>query len=247
MLSKSNLQEIEMARLIVIWTCLSVTAVGYAEEVKPPKWGVLLPAISLASDYRFNGMSLSNREPVIQGSLHLWRPDGYYAGIWVSEVDFLDGETSIELDSYVGRNFSHGKYETKVELMYSAFDDHGIPGPTYDFFQLKTGVKRKFGDFSLGLAALWSPAGAAGAGTVSHLRSESEYRLNQYVKAIATFGRRWAEKGFDRTYWDVGLTFEWRKVDFDIRYSGTNLSKPECFYTDWCEGGFYTKITLASY
>lgn len=236
-----------MTRLFITVLFLLVSSIAHSEEVESPRWGVLLPAISFSTDYRFNGMSLNNREPVIQGSLHLWRPDGYYAGIWVSEVDFLDGETTLELDSYIGRNFFHGNYETKIELMYSAFNDDDVSGPTYDFFQLKTGVKRKFEDHTLGLAVLWSPSGSAGAGNVSHLRAEGEYKLNKFVKAVATIGHRWTEIGFDRAYWDVGLTFEWRKVDLDVRYSGTDLSKQECFFTDWCEPGFYSKITLASY
>lgn len=236
-----------MTRPIIIVTCWLVVSMAHSEVDENPKWGVLLPAISLSSDYRFNGMSLNNRDPVVQGSLYLWRPDGYYAGVWVSEVDFLDGETTFELDSYIGRNFFHGNYEAKIELMYSAFNDDDISGPTYDFFQLKTGVKRKFEDLTIGLAALWSPSGSAGAGNVSHLRGESEYTFNKFVKAVATIGHQWTEIGFDRTYWDVGLTFEWRKVDLDVRYSGTDLSKHECFFTDWCEPGFYTKITLATY
>lgn len=236
-----------MIRPIFILLAIWLAAPCAAEQEAVPKWGVLLPAISLTSDVRFNGMSLNNREPALQGSLHLWRPDGYYAGIWISQVDFLDGETSFELDSYAGRNFTRENYETKIELMYSSFNDDDVPGPTYDFLQLKLGITRTLGDLALGLAALWSPSGAAGAGDVNQLRAESEYRFNDHVKAKATLGRLWSTAGNDRTYWDVGFTFEWGKVDLDVRHTGTNLSKSKCFYTDWCEGGFYTKITLASY
>ncbi len=109
------------------------------EEVK----GLVLPAVSLASEHRFNGMSLTNRNPALQLSVHYWRADGYYAGIWTTNVDFLDSNnTSIELDSYAGRNFNLGNdVELKLEGMYTAFNDDE-PAPTYDFFQAKVGISR---------------------------------------------------------------------------------------------------------
>lgn len=218
-----------------------------AEAAKPSRWGILLPAISLTSDYRFNGMSLNDRNPALQGSLHLWRQDGYFAGLWISEVDFLDGETSLELDSYFGRTFKRDSYETKVELMYSAFNDDDVNGPTYDFLQLTIGVRYTFNALTLGTELAWSPAGSAGTERVNQLRGSSEYRINQHIKASTTLGRRWAQAGTHRSYWDAGVTFEWRKFDLDIRYAGTNLRRSQCFYTDWCDGGLYAKLTLASY
>lgn len=237
-----------MTRYFALFTALIIASSASAEEVPTSKHGFLLPAISIASDYRFNGISLSNREPVLQGSLHWWRPDNYYAGIWLSKVDFQDiGGTSIEIDSYIGRDFYHGRYQHKVEVLYSSFNDDEAQGPTYDFFQFKLGTKRAFEDLSVGLSVLWSPAGSAGAGSVAQLRSDVSYRISPQVKTSYTLGRRWAENGIDRTYWDVGLTFEWKKVDLDIRYVDTNLASSQCFFTDWCEGGLVTKITLASY
>ncbi|MEM1231764.1 MAG: TorF family putative porin [Pseudomonadota bacterium] len=224
--------------------CLS-TADAAADDA--PRWGVLLPAISLTSDHRFNGMSLSNRRPALQGSLHLWRPDGYYAGLWLSQVDFLDGHTTLELDSYLGRNWTRGQYETKFELMYTAFNDEEAPGPTYDFLQLKFGVKRTWSRATLGGYALYSPSGSAGVGRVGQLRSEASLKLLGRLKAVAVFGRWWSEDGIDRSFWDAGLTLEWRTIDLDLRYSGTNLARSQCFYTNWCEPGLYAKLTLASY
>lgn len=236
-----------MMRYFLLLGCLAVVSLARAETTAPNSLGVLLPAISLTSDYRFNGMSLNDRNPALQGSLHLWRPDGYFAGLWISEVDFLDGETSLELDSYFGRTFKRDSYETKVELMYSAFNDDDVISPTYDFLQLTVGVRRTFDALTLGTELAWSPAGSAGTGRVNQLRALSEYRINQHIKTSTTLGRRWAQSGTHRSYWDAGVTFEWRKLDLDIRYAGTNLPRSKCFYTDWCEDGLYAKLTLASY
>lgn len=239
-------------KLAFLLLCVTGNSLGSAlaseEAVEPPKNGLLLPAISLSSDYRFDGMSLSNRDPALQLSLHWWRPDNFYAGIWASQVDFLDAAgTDIEVDSYAGKNFYQGKYTWNVELMYTAFNDDDARGPTYDFLQLKAGGERRFDRLSLGLALHWSPAGSAGAGTVWQLKPRAAYTISEAVELNADVGRRWAENGFNRTYWSAGITFEWRKLDLEIRYSDTNLERRQCFYTDWCDSGVHAKLTLASY
>jgi hypothetical protein len=48
--------------------------------------------------------SLTAHEPTVQASLYWWRPDRFYAGLWMSRVDFSDlGDptTSVEVDVYL--------------------------------------------------------------------------------------------------------------------------------------------------
>src|SRR5689334_13090319 len=54
-----------------------------------------------ASDYRFDGASNSSGEPVLQASLHWWRPDHVFAGVFLTTVDYsgyYDPDTSYEVD-----------------------------------------------------------------------------------------------------------------------------------------------------
>ena len=43
--------------------------------------GKFYPSVSYTSDYRYNGVSYSGREPTPQASLHWLGPHGWYAGV----------------------------------------------------------------------------------------------------------------------------------------------------------------------
>ena len=57
--------------------------------------GVLATEITYASDYRFDGLSSSDNEPVLQGYAYWWRPDNWFAGVFASEIDrYVQGRAS---------------------------------------------------------------------------------------------------------------------------------------------------------
>ncbi len=68
--------------------------------------------IAATSDYVFRGLSQSDEEPVLQGSLDLVLPGGVYAGVWGSGVDKpfgavynqVGGDEDFEYDLYFGWN-----------------------------------------------------------------------------------------------------------------------------------------------
>jgi len=61
-------------------------------------------SVTLVSDYRFRGVSLSGGDPAIQGGITVTHDSGFYAGTWASSID--DGGTDVygdmELDLFGG-------------------------------------------------------------------------------------------------------------------------------------------------
>lgn len=58
-------------------------------------------SVTLASDYRWRGISMSNNEPALQGSLMANNKNGTYLGVWASSTDINNG-ASIEADFMAG-------------------------------------------------------------------------------------------------------------------------------------------------
>ena len=58
--------------------------------------------VGLVSDYRFRGLSLSDRRPAVQGGLAIEHDSGAYAGIWSSTIDESEGGAEAEVDLYAG-------------------------------------------------------------------------------------------------------------------------------------------------
>ncbi len=77
--------------------------------------------VTVASDYMFNGVSQTNNDPALQASLDYAGSNGWYTGVWTSNVDYGD-VAEREIDPYIGQY---------IELNDSWALDYGIAYYTY--------------------------------------------------------------------------------------------------------------------
>lgn len=68
--------------------------------------------LTLASDYRFRGVSLSDRDPAVQASVDVGY-HGFYAGVWTSNIARF-ADTRIETDLYAGYGGAVGGFEYQI-------------------------------------------------------------------------------------------------------------------------------------
>src|SRR6185295_4499979 len=76
------------AGLFAAATLLSATATTSVARADGA-WGPFTANISLTTDYRFRGISQSDRDAAVQGGFD-FAQNGWFAGVWASSVDFLD-------------------------------------------------------------------------------------------------------------------------------------------------------------
>ena len=96
-------------------------------------------SVALVSDYRFRGVSLSDRDPAVQVSLAYDRSNGWYAGAFASSLRFgRASQTRAQLVSYAGYAWRlRGGLNAEVGVDYSAFFG-GASG--YDYPELYVGL-----------------------------------------------------------------------------------------------------------
>ena len=74
------------------------------DEAAAPSSVTVTGSVTLVSDYRFRGVSLSGGDPAIQGGVTVTHDSGSYAGTWASSID--DGGTDfygdVEVDLFGG-------------------------------------------------------------------------------------------------------------------------------------------------
>jgi uncharacterized protein (TIGR02001 family) len=74
-----------------------------AADPKAPEPEFTLSAnVALVSDYRFRGLSQTNRKPALQGGFDYEHKSGFYAGNWNSSISWVTGSSGLESDFYVG-------------------------------------------------------------------------------------------------------------------------------------------------
>lgn len=210
--------------------------------------GGLFSFIALTSDYRYEGASNTDGNAAVQGNIHYWRPDGWYAGLFASQVDFKDpGHTSYELDGYAGKNleFQGGKTELKLQAMYSAFPDNRTFGPTYDFLTGEVALKHVMGKLTGSTLLAFVPEGSYRSGKVWRGESEADYALapNLTLKGVA--GYQWGGRGHQRAYWSLGAATTWKTLGFDLRYVATDRTRANCgFLPKACDAAIVGALTV---
>ncbi|WP_022944616.1 TorF family putative porin [Pseudoalteromonas ruthenica] len=99
---------------------LSAISLMMASQVALADWSA---TITGASDYTFNGVSQTENDPALQGSIDYAADNGFYAGSWASNVDFADG-TDLEWDFYVGQ-FRQLNNQLSVDYGIAYYSYHG--------------------------------------------------------------------------------------------------------------------------
>ena len=204
--------------------------------------------VAITSDYRYQGASNTAGNAAVQGVLHYFRPDGFYAGVFASQVDFKDAGTSYELDIYGGKNFEFqgGKTELKLQAMSSTFPDNTTPGPTYDFWTFETVGKHNFGKLTASALLAFVPEGSYRSGKVWRVETEADYAVNPHLTLKALFGDQWGGRGHTRAYWSLGPSFTWKALTLDLRYVDTDRTRENCgFLPKNCDATVTATVTYA--
>jgi uncharacterized protein (TIGR02001 family) len=236
-----TLRLLAPAALAAILAALPATASAQQD------WGVF-SALTLTSDYRFQGVSSSDNHPALQGYVHWQNKAGLYVGVFASQVDYNDYGTSYEIDTYAGRHFdlADGKTQITPELMYSTFPDNETPGPTYDFLQAKLSAERTEGRLKMKATVAFTPQASYGAGQAGLLQTQASYVVTDKLKLDASLGRYWVDRRPDRTFWSAGASYQWKTVTLDLRYEATDLSRRECgFNPNICGPAVVGRLTVA--
>ena len=110
-----------------------------------PTFAAVSANVSFTSDYIWRGMTQSDA-PAIQGGFDFAADNGFYAGIWGSNVNFNNGAGS-ELDYYFGYATEVGSVGVDIGYISYEYID-STPDATFDV----TYLGLSFGDFGVSFA-----------------------------------------------------------------------------------------------
>ena len=109
-------------------------------------------ALTGVSDYRFRGISLSDKDPAFQPSITLSHESGLYASVWGSTIAENEG-SDIEVDYILGYGSTVGPVDVDVNATYYAY-----PGTkNLSYWEFIGSVSHSIGDASVGFTFAWTP------------------------------------------------------------------------------------------
>ena len=206
-------------------------ALAAAEQPSPPI--ELTGSATLTSDYRFRGISLSDRGPALQGSLTATHRSGLYATAWASNIDGFGelGGSNLEVDLSAGYRFSRGSTTYDAGLVYYAYP--GSSSGDFEFFKPYASVSHQRGRVAAKVGVAFAPAQSA-IGNRSNIYLAGDLSVgikDAPVTLKAHIGRSEGDTtlspGGGYTDWFAGVETAWRGVSFGLAYLDTNISKGE--------------------
>lgn len=188
---------------------LSAPAVAHAEDIN------IYGGVTLTSNYVFRGVTFSDDGPAVQPYLEAeW--NGFYAGVWGSNVDFGPGTTDdFEVDYYLGyRGETSGGFSYDINYALFTFDD---TGECCGEFNLVLGVPVT-DKVNLSAVFAYDPeAGALASGL------GAAYAFNDTWSVSGTFGR---DELLSHNYWDAGVSYALNDTtSIDLRYHDTSSTE----------------------
>jgi uncharacterized protein (TIGR02001 family) len=153
--------------------------------------------LGIFSDYRFRGVSQTNKLPAIQGGVDLALKNGLYLGNWNSNVDStMYNGASIEMDFYGGYKATFGDFGLDVGGIYYYYPGTGA-NPAL--------ISAKNGELYIG--GSWGPLTAKYNYAVTDFFGAPDSNGSWYLNVAAAhdFGNGWGINGHQRCHRLPGL------------------------------------------
>ncbi|MBU6252068.1 MAG: TorF family putative porin [Alphaproteobacteria bacterium] len=214
---------------------LASAAPAFAEDTKP---FTVNGTTTLTSDYRFRGISQTNKGIALQGSMTVTHSSGAYASIWGSSIDdYVANGGDEELDLIAGYKTTVGGTTFDMGGLYYYYPGSSTGGKKYysDFLELYGSVAQTFGPATAKLTANYAPKQKA-------LTLDKAKLDNLYVNVALsspipntpfslsaavghTFTKSFLSGGQRYTDWSLGASYTTGPVTFGLSYVDTSYAK----------------------
>lgn len=173
--------------------------------------------VNLVSNYLFNGVSQTNKNPALQVGLNHDFGNGVYAGLWSSNVDYGEG-TKLEFDGYIGY-YTEFESGLTLDTALSQYTYHGT-GSSSEFNFPEVYLKFGYGNSGLNFWYTWDYFGFGGEHYV--IQAAHTLQLNDDWTVFAAVDR--SITGDQNAWsWEGKSGFYHGQVMFNTAMAGFNI------------------------
>jgi len=224
------------AALGAVASILSLPALAQTAPATASPWA-FSANIGLFSDYRFRGISQTDKKPALQGGFDLAHSSGLYIGNWNSNVDsaFYNG-ANIEMDFYGGyRHAFDGGFGLDVGVITYYYPNSGSsPAGSTKIDNTELYIGGSYGPVTLkynySVSDFFSAPNSSGS---SYLDAGFSYDLGNNFGVVAHYGYQWLKGGAVVTQidgstannisdWKIGATYTLDGWVVGLAYVATN-------------------------
>lgn len=204
---------------------------------------------TLVTDYRFRGISQTDKDFAVQGGFTVSHSSGFYASVWGSSIDeYVAAGGDQEIDLIGGYRHTFGGTTLDVGVLYYYYPgaEEIFPGYNSDFIEPYASVSHTIGPVTAKVTANYAPKQKALS--IGNGKEDNFYLAGDLsaaipgtpVSASAHLGHSWGPSyltiGDEYTDWNLGLSYTTGPLTVGVQYvdtddsfinplSGKNLSK----------------------
>jgi len=209
----------------------------------PPPAFTINGSATLVSDYRFRGISQTNLQPAIQGSLTVTHSSGFYASVWSSSTSgyvTFSGTGSQEIDLIAGFKKTYSGVTFDAGVLYYVYPRSRPAGDRSkaDFFEPYADIAYTYGPVTAKVTVNYAPKQKAlslDQGQTGLLKNNDNVYLAGDLSASIpktplgltahlghTWGPSWLALGKEYTDYGFGATLTYKQLVFGVSYVDTD-------------------------
>jgi uncharacterized protein (TIGR02001 family) len=190
---------------------------------------------TIASDYRFRGISQTFKNVALQGTMSVSHESGFYATVWGSTIDdYVAAGGDVELDLIAGYKHTFGGTTVDVGVLYYYYpgSEQIIPGLNTDFIEPYASVSHTFGPVTAKATVAYAPKqsgldyglgeedGLYLAGDLSGALPGTPVALTGHIGH--SFSKNYITFGEEYTDWSIGASYTTGPLTIGVQYVDTN-------------------------
>ena len=217
---------------LVALSMAATAAPAFAQDEEAGDGFTVSGEATVVSDYRFRGVSLSNEDPAIQGSITVSHDSGLYAGVWGSSLDGEAGFGGTEIDLFAG--FSTQLTEGLSADIGATYYVYPNAEPSFtnfgqddfDYLEFYGSLGTTLGPVEASVGAAYTPDGQEAILEGLYLWADAGVGIpNTPISLTGHVGRQAFEGPEDNEYfdWSLGASVSYDALTFGVAYVDTDL------------------------
>jgi len=191
---------------------------------------------SITSDYNYRGYTLSDHKPSVSTNFEATY-NIFFAGVDAASVQ-IPMLSQLQMTDYPGIRPIFGPITVETGIAYYSY-----PGSAIDIAYPEYYVAPSYAltsRFTIGIHAYYAPDYSRTGAWENYNSIDANYTFDSGLAISGELGRQSfgttkatatdaAHKLPDYTYWNLGFSYTYKALKFDLRYFATTLSKQSCF------------------
>jgi uncharacterized protein (TIGR02001 family) len=218
----------------------SISAPAFADDseaAEETKAITINGTATVVSDYRFRGISQTDKSFAVQGSITATHESGLYASVWGSSIDdyvAAGGDQEIDLIAGYKKTFGSTTVDAGAIYYYYPGSSQLIPNYDSDFLEVYGSVAQAIGPVTAKVAVNYAPSQAAlgvGFGKEDNLYANLGLSTTIPDTGIGlsagvghSFSKSFLTGGIKYTDWSVGASYTTGPITLGVTYVDTDAS-----------------------